>query len=46
MSLKAQISSYGTVFITASVILLSGAVSALFIKVKKGEMSKTEVLVE
>ncbi len=46
MSLKAQISSYGTVFITASVILLIGAVSALFIKVKKGEMSKTEVLVE
>ena len=46
MTLKAQIASYGTVFITASIFLLIGAATALFIRVKKDEMSKVEVFVE
>lgn len=46
MVLKAQVSSYASVFITASLLLLIGTVGAFFIKIKKGQMSKTEVFVE
>jgi len=45
MTLKAQIASYGTVFIISSVFLLVGAVTALFIKVKN-ERTDVKVLVE
>jgi len=46
MTLKAQIASYGTVFITGSIFLLIGAVTALFIRLEKDKMSKAEVLIE
>ncbi len=43
--LKAQISSYASVFVTASVIVFIGAVLALFAKVEK-EVTGVEVFVE
>lgn len=45
ITLKAQISSYGSVFITASVIVFVGAIMALWIKVNK-EVTDIEVFVE
>ena len=38
MELKAQVDAYGTVFVTASCVILVGAFLALFIKVKREEM--------
>lgn len=47
MSLKAQISAYGTVFIVASLVLLLGAITAFWIKVSKEDMKAAgEVTVE
>ncbi len=46
MILKAQISSYDIVFITASVFLFVGAIAAIFITVKKTNTPKAEVFVE
>ena len=43
--LKAQISSYGSVFITASAIVFVGAIFSLFINIKK-EKTDVEVFVE
>ena len=38
--LKAQVSAYSTVFVVASVILLLGAIAALFIKVNKNQQAQ------
>jgi sugar phosphate permease len=46
MVLKAEISSYGTVFTIAAIILFIGAAFSLLIRVKKNEVSKVEVFVE
>ena len=42
MSLKAQISAYSTVFITAAVLVAIGAVLSLLIRIKKSETEKTK----
>lgn len=42
MSLKAQISSYNTVFITAAVLVMIGAIISLWIRVKKSDSNKTK----
>ena len=42
MSLKAQISAYGTVFITSAVLVAIGAVLSLWIRIKKSETDKTK----
>lgn len=44
--LRAQVSSYATVFLTAAVVLLLGAVTALWIKVEKEKVGNTEVFLE
>jgi hypothetical protein len=47
VSLKAQVSAYGTVFIVASIVLFVGAATAMWIKVSKDDMKAAgEVLVE
>jgi uncharacterized membrane protein len=47
MTLKAEVSAYSTVFIVSSIVLLAGAILALWIKVGKDEMKAAgEVLVE
>jgi hypothetical protein len=47
ITLKAEVSAYGTVFITSSVLVFIGAALALLIKIGKKEMaSAKEVLVE
>jgi len=47
ISLKAQVSAYGTVFIVASLVLLFGAITAFWIKVSKEDMKAAgEVVVE
>ena len=38
INLKAQVSSYGTVFVTASLVMLVGAVTALWIKVDRNKL--------
>jgi DHA2 family multidrug resistance protein len=38
INLKAQVSSYGTVFVVASLVMLVGAVTALWIKVDKNKL--------
>jgi EmrB/QacA subfamily drug resistance transporter len=47
VSLKAQVSAYGTVFVVASLILLFGAITAFWIRVSKEDMKTAgEVTVE
>ena len=47
ISLKAQVSAYGTVFIVASLVLFFGAITAMWIKVSKDDMKAAgEVVVE
>lgn len=46
MILKADVSSYGTVFITASSILVIGGFTAFLIRVEKNKISKEKILVE
>ena len=47
ISLKAQISAYGTVYISAAILMYVAAVLALRIKVKKEDIdTKAEVFVE
>ncbi len=47
ISLKAQVSAYGTVFIVAALVLLFGAITAFWIKVSKEDMKAAgEVVVE
>lgn len=47
ITLKAQISAYGTVFVIASIFLLIGAITALWIKVSREEMKAAgEVVIE
>lgn len=47
ITLKAQIASYKMVFLTASIFVIVGSFTALFIKIKKMEMGKeTEVIIE
>ena len=42
MSLRAQISAYSTVFITAAIVVMVGAVLSLLIKIGKEETGKTK----
>jgi DHA2 family multidrug resistance protein len=46
MTLKAQIASYGTVFVIAAIILFIGALTALLIRVDNNKISKTDVLIK
>ncbi len=46
MTLKADISSYGTVFLVSSVLLLVGAVTALLIKVNEEKVPAEKVFAE
>jgi len=47
ITLKAQVSAYGTVFVVASLVLLVGAITAFWIRVSKEEMQAAgEVVVE
>jgi len=47
VSLKAQVSAYGMVFVVASLVLLLGAITAFWIKVSKEDMKAAgEVIVE
>lgn len=47
ISLKAQVSAYGTVFVVASLVLLIGAITAFWIKISKEQMKTAgEVVVE
>jgi EmrB/QacA subfamily drug resistance transporter len=46
MTLKAQISSYGTVFVIATIFLLIGAITALFIRTGKDRIPKEKIFIE
>ena len=46
MELKAQVAAYGAVYTTASLFLVVGAITALWIKTGKHSQNKVEVMVE
>ena len=46
MELKAQVAAYGAVYTTASLFLVVGAITALWIKTGKQPQQKIEVMIE